>query len=207
MAAGQSILEGRLGEMLAAPGVTIVDDSTVPGAYGSFKYDSEGTPGSRRVIIERGKLVGYLHSLETAGKFGVAPNGAARAEGYDAKPIVRMSNTAIEPGDWSLADMLAGTERGLYLSGGAWGYVYTAAGQFTCNVEEAFLIEKGELTTHFRNVCISGMTLETLQNVWAVGRDLRFELGGTCGKDGQGVPVADAQPTLRIPEIVVGGRV
>lgn len=203
---GNSILEGKLGQTVASELVTITDDPTLPDLNGSFRYDHEGVPAQRHVIVENGVLRGYLHSLETAARLGARPNGAARAQGHQDVPIVRMSNTAIEPGEWSLEDMLAGTDRGLYLSGGAWGYVYTAAGQFTCNVEQAFLIEQGELTTHFRNVCISGMTLETLQNVWAVGRDLRFELGGTCGKDGQAAPVDSGGPHVAIRGVVVGGQ-
>lgn len=203
---GNSILEGKLGQRVASELVTITDDPTRPDLNGSFEYDHEGVPAQRHTIVENGVLKGYLHSLETAARLGMAPNGAARAQGHQDVPIVRMSNTAIEPGDWSLTEMLAESRRGLYLSGGAWGYVYTAAGQFTCNVEEAFLIEDGSLTTHFRNVCIAGLTLETLDNVWAVGDDLKFELGGTCGKDGQAAAVDSGGPHLAIRGVVVGGQ-
>jgi len=203
---GNSILEGKLGQQVAAESVTIIDDPTLPHLNGSFEYDHEGTPARRHVIVENGVLVGYLHSLETAARLGMAPNGAARTQGHQDVPIVRMSNTAIEPGDCSFAAMLAEVGDGLYLSGGAWGYVYTAAGQFTCNVEQAFRIEKGELTTRYRNVCISGMTLETLGNVIAVGNDPRFELGGTCGKEGQSAPVDSGGPHVAIADVVVGGQ-
>jgi TldD protein len=203
---GNSILEGKLGQKVASELVTITDDPTLPDLNGSFEYDHEGVPGRRHVIVENGVLTGYLHSLETAARLGMEPNGCARAQGHQDVPIVRMSNTAIEPGDWSLAEMIAETKRGLFLSGGAWGYVYTAAGQFTCNVEQAFLIENGELTTHYRNVCISGLTLETLSNVWAVGNDLKFELGGTCGKDGQAAAVDSGGPHVAIRDVVVGGQ-
>jgi TldD protein len=203
---GNSILEGKLGQQVAAPSVTIVDDPTLPGLNGSFEYDHEGVPARRHVIVEKGVLVGYLHSLETAARLGMEPNGAARAQGHQDVPLVRMSNTAIEPGDCSLDDMLSGVGDGLVLSGGAWGYVYTAAGQFTCNVEQAFRLERGELTTHYRNVCISGMALETLSNVIAVGNDSKFELGGTCGKDGQAAPVDSGGPHVAISGVVVGGQ-
>lgn len=203
---GNSILEGKLGEQVAAETVTITDDPTLPDLNGSFKYDHEGVPGQRHLIVENGVLKGYLHSLETAARLDMEPNGAARAQGHQDVPIVRMSNTAIEPGDWKLDEMIAEVGNGLLLSGGAWGYVFTAAGQFTCNVEEAFLIENGSLSTHYRNVCISGMTLETLRNVVAVGDDLSFDLGGTCGKDGQAAPVDSGGPHLAIRDVVVGGQ-
>jgi TldD protein len=203
---GNSILEGKLGQKVAADSVTIVDDPTLPNLNGSFEYDHEGTCAQRHVIVDRGVLVGYLHSLETAARMGMEPNGAARAQGHQDVPIVRMSNTAIEPGDCAFDDMLAEVGDGLYLSGGAWGYVYTAAGQFTCNVEQAFRIENGKLTTPYRNVCISGLTLETLGNVIAVGNDVKFELGGTCGKDGQAAPVDSGGPHVAIRDVVVGGQ-
>jgi len=206
VSAGQSILEGRLGEMLAAPGVTIVDDSTVPGAYGSFKYDSEGTPGSRRVIIERGKLVGYLHSLETAGKFGVAPNGAARAEGYDAKPIVRMSNTFMERGTVPFDEMVRGVERGIYLEDGHWGYVFVQKGQFICYAGRARMIEHGRLGEPLRDVSISSMTIDTLRNIDAVGDDFEMDMPGMCGKDGQSAATDAGGPHVRVREVVVGGH-
>jgi TldD protein len=117
-----------------------------------------------------------------------------------------MSNTYVEPGDWSLEEMLAGVRRGLYLKGGKWGYVFTARGEFTCNAEQAWAIEDGELGRPYRNVSFSGLTLETLQEVMAVGNDLQFELGGTCGKGGQGVPVDTGGPSLRLSRLVIGGQ-
>ena len=203
---GNSILEGKLGQKVAAESVTITDDPTLPGLNGSFEYDHEGVKAQRHLIVDKGILVGYLHSLETAARLGMEPNGAARAQGHQDVPIVRMSNTAIEPGDCTFENLLSGVNNGLYLSGGAWGYVFTAAGQFTCNVEQAFRIENGQLTTPYRNVCISGMTLETLSNVIALGKDMRFELGGTCGKDGQAAPVDSGGPHVAIRDVVVGGQ-
>lgn len=202
---GNSILAGKLGQQVAAESITIVDDPTLPGLNGSLEFDHEGTCAERHVLVDRGVLVGYLHSLETAARMGMEPNGAARAQGHQDVPIVRMSNTAIEPGSCSFEEMLSGVGDGLYLSGGAWGYVYTQAGQFTCNVEQAVRIEKGELSTRYRNVNISGMTLETLSNVVAVGNDQAFELGGTCGKEGQDAPVDSGGPHLAIRDVVVGG--
>ena len=203
---GQSILQGKIGQQVAAPCVNIYDDPTLEGLNGGFRYDDEGTPAECHPLVEGGTLKGYLHSLETAARFGVRPQGSARAQGYTYPPIVRMSNTYIATGDWSLDEMLKDTKRGLYLKGGHWGYVFTARGQFTCNVENAYAIEDGELGQHYRNVCISGLTLETLMKVDAVGNDLTFELGGMCGKDGQSAPVDSGGPHIRAREVVVGGQ-
>jgi TldD protein len=203
---GNSILDGKLGELVAAEQVTIVDDPTIPGHNGSYEYDHEGVSAQRHVIVENGVLKGYLHSLETAARFGVAPNGAARAQGHKSQPIVRMSNTAIAPGTSNLQQMMSEMDSGLYLTGGYWGYVFTAQGQFTCNVEHAYAIKNGQLGTHYRNVCISGRTLETLQKVTAVGDDVQYELGGTCGKSGQSMPVDAGGPHVRISDVLVGGQ-
>jgi TldD protein len=204
--AGQSMLEGRLGEMLAAPGVTIIDDSTIPGAYGSFRYDSEGTPGQKRVIIQDGQLVGFLHSLETAAKFGVSPNGSARADGYESKPIVRMSNTFMERGTVPLQEMIAGLDRGIYLEDGHWGYVFVQKGQFICNAGQARMIENGRLGEPLRDVSISSMTLDTLKNIDAVGGDFEMNMPGMCGKEGQRAPTDAGGPHVRVRDIVVGGH-
>ncbi|HCU34302.1 MAG TPA: TldD/PmbA family protein, partial [Armatimonadetes bacterium] len=179
---------------------------TLPGQNGSYEYDHEGVPGQRHLIVEKGILKGYLHSLETAARFGASPNGSARAQNHQDPPIIRMSNTAIEAGTWSFEDMLAATEDGLFLTGGNWGYVFTGQGQFTCNVEHAYAIKNGQLATHYRNVCISGKTLETLQKVTAVGDRMEFELGGTCGKNGQSMSVDAGGPHLRISDVIVGGQ-
>jgi len=204
--AGNSILADKIGEAVASELVTIVDDPTLPGHNGSYEYDHEGVPGQRHLIVEKGILRGYLHSLETAARFGAPPNGSARAQNHQDAPIIRMSNTAIEAGTWSFEDMLAATEDGLFLTGGNWGYVFTGQGQFTCNVEHAYAIKNGQLDTHYRNVCISGKTLETLQKVTAVGDKMEFELGGTCGKNGQSMSVDAGGPHLRISDVIVGGQ-
>ena len=204
--AGDSILEGKIGEQVASDLVTVVDDPTLEGLNGSFKYDHEGVPAERHVLVKDGILQGFLHSLETAARMGERPNGAARGQGHSYPPIVRMSNTMIAPGKSSLEEMMGDIKQGLYLAGGHWGYVMTARGQFTCNVEHAYAIEDGKLGQHYRNVCISGLTLETLRNVVAVGNDVKFELGGMCGKDGQGMHVDSGGPHLRIRDVVVGGQ-
>jgi len=204
--AGESILAGREGQKVCSELVTIVDDPTRPDLNGSFTHDHEGVPAARHDIVREGVLVGYLHSLETAARLGVAPNGAARAMGHQYEPIVRMSNTYIEPGDATLDEMIADTRSGLLLKGGYWGYVFTARGQFTCNVENAWAIEGGKLGQHYRNASFGGLTLETLSHVDAVGAEISFDLGGMCGKGGQGAPVDAGGPYLRVRDVVVGGR-
>ncbi|HEY3397705.1 MAG TPA: TldD/PmbA family protein [Armatimonadota bacterium] len=203
---GQSILSDKVGQLVAAENVNIVDDPLQPKRNGSYLYDSEGTRAQRHVLLENGVLQGFLHSLETAAQFDEKPNGAARAGSPQDPPLVRMSNTYFEPGDWTYEEMLEQIKDGLYLTGGKWGYVYTARGQFTCNAEQAWAIKDGELGQHYRNVSFAGLTLDTLQKVTAVGNDLEFQMGGTCGKDGQGVPVDTGGPHLRLAEIVVGGH-
>ena len=203
---GSSIIAGKLGEKIASELGTIIDDSTIPGKWGSFKYDSEGTPGSRRVVIEKGVLKGYLHSLETAAKMGVAPNGSARAQDYHNRPIVRMSNTFIERGQTPFEDMVKGIDLGVYLKGGEYGYVFCERGQFTCHAGEAYMIRNGELAEHLRDVSVVGMTLETLANIDAVCDDFEMKMPGTCGKDGQGMYVDNGGPHVRVKELVVGGQ-
>jgi TldD protein len=204
--AGESILAGHEGERVCSELVTIVDDPTLPGLNGSFTYDHEGVPARRQEIIREGVLQGYLHSLETAARLGAEPNGRARAQSHQDEPIVRMSNTFIEGGDGSLEAIIADTERGLLLKGGYWGYVFTARGQFTCNVENAWEIENGRLGRHYRNASFAGLTMEMLSRVDAVGSEISFDLGGTCGKGGQSMHVDAGGPYLRIRDVVVGGQ-
>ncbi len=204
--AGESILAGHEGEQVCSEMVTIVDDPGIPGANGSFIYDHEGVPGRRVEIIREGVLQGYLHSLETAARLGAVPNGRARAQSHQDEPIVRMSNTFIEAGDTPLDDIIADTRRGLLLKGGYWGYVFTARGQFTCNVENAWAIENGKIGRHYRNASFAGLTMEMLSRVDAVGDEITLDLGGMCGKGGQGMYVDAGGPYMRIRDVVVGGQ-
>ena len=204
--AGESILAGREGQQVCSPLVTIADDPTLKNLNGSFVYDHEGVPAQRHDIIVDGVLVGYLHSLQTAARLGVQPNGSARAEDHQSEPIVRMSNTFIDAGDATLDEIIADTKHGLLLKGGYWGYVFTARGQFTCNVENAWEIRDGKLGQHYRNASFAGLTLEMLSRVDAVANEISFDLGGTCGKNGQGMPVDAGGPYLRIRDVVMGGQ-
>jgi len=203
---GGSIIAGKIGEKIASELVTIIDDSTIPGKWGSFEYDSEGTPGARRVIIEKGVLKGYMHSLETAAKMGMKPNGSARAQDYSNRPIIRMSNTYIVPGTSSFDDLVKGIDLGVYLRGGEYGYVFCERGQYTCHAGEAVMIRNGQLAEQLRDVSVAGMTLETLANIDAVSNDFEMKMPGMCGKDGQGMYVDNGGPHIRVKELVVGGQ-
>jgi len=203
---GESILAGRLGQMIAAPCVTIEDDSTIPGAYGSFAYDSECTPGQRRTIIEDGRLVGFLHSLETAARMEAEPTGSARAEDHGAVPVVRMSNTFMRPGTTPAAEIFAGIGKGVYLEDGHWGYVFVERGHYVCNAGRGRMIENGQLGEPLRDVCVGGLTLETLQDIEAVADDFEMKNPGFCGKHGQGAPVDCGGPHVRVRSLVVGGQ-
>ena len=204
--AGQSILEGRLGDQIAAPAVSIYDDSTLPGAFGSYAYDSEGTPGRRRPIIENGRFVGLLHDLETAAKFGAEPTGSARAESYDCRPIPRMTNTFMASGAVPFDEMIRGVQRGIYLEEGHWGYVMVEKGQFICHAGLAHRIEHGKIGDMLRDVSISSLTLDTLQNIDAVGNDFEMKMPGMCGKHGQSAPTDCGGPHVRVRNVVVGGQ-
>ncbi len=203
---GESIIEGKIGEQIASEHVTIIDDPTIPRLSGSFHYDSEGTAGRKRTIIENGVLRGYLHSLETAARFGAEPNGSARAMNGHSSPIVRMSNTFIAPSELSLEEILKDIDAGIYMEGGHWGYVFCERGQFTCHSGEGWMIKDGHLGEHLRNVSFSGMTLETLMDIDAVSKDLEFLLPGMCGKAGQRMHVNAGGPYVRVKEVVVGGQ-
>ncbi|MEM2240098.1 MAG: TldD/PmbA family protein [Candidatus Bathyarchaeia archaeon] len=202
---GQSIISDKMHQRIANHLVTIIDDPTKRN-FGHFIYDHEGVKAKPHVIIKDGILVGFLHSLESAAKLGGQPEGSARAQSHHYPPIVRMSNTYLAPGDMTLEEVLEDISLGVYLSGSQYGYVESQKGQFTCKVEDAWLIEKGELTEHLRDVAINGLTLEALKNITAVGRDLKMEMPGMCGKSGQGMYIDAGAPHFRIDGIVVGGR-
>jgi len=203
--AGRSILEGKIGEKVGSPDVTVVDDPTLKGSFGYFPYDSEGTLAKRKVLVEKGVLKEFMHNLETASRMNAEPNGSARAETYQNLPIVRMSNTYIAPGDWTFEEIIEDTKKGIYAKGSVYGYVNTARGQFMFKPEEAYMIEKGELTSLLRESAISGLTLDVLRNIDALGRDLQINDPGTCGKSLQGARVNDGGPHVRVKEMVFGG--
>jgi len=203
---GQSLLDGRIGKRVASRHVTVVDDPTVRGAFGSYPFDSEGTPAERTEIIGRGVLKTYLHSLETAARMKARPNGHGRSDGYSSPPIVRMSNTFFAPGTHKLDDMIGDVKRGLLLEHGSSGHVLSEKGHYTVRAGCGRLIENGKLGELVRDVSISGLVLESLKDIDAVSDDFELSSPGYCGKDGQDVPVDDGGAYVRLRKVVVGGR-
>lgn len=204
--ANRSILAGLIGKKVGDEAISVVDDPTIPGLRGSYTYDSEGTRAERREIVEDGILVGYLHSLETAAHLNAKPNGAARAMSFSSKPIVRMSNTFVENGEYSLEELAEKIKNGIYLAKSYGGYVDPARGQFYFTAQEGYLVENGKIGGKVQNVSMSGLTLDVLKNVMGVGRDLKYAFPGTCGKSGQWVPVSGGGPHIAVKDVVVGGR-
>lgn len=201
---GMSVYSGKVGLEVASPLVTVIDDATIPNARGSFLFDDEGTPGQRTVLVENGVLKGYLYDRLTAMKDGCSSTGNGRRESYQAKPIVRMSNTLIAPGVTPPEEIIRGVEQGLFVRNMGGGQVNTVNGNFVFEVSEGYLIENGRVIEPVRGATLTGNGPEVLKKITMVGNDLGFGIG-TCGKEGQGVPVSDAQPTLLISGITVGG--
>jgi TldD protein len=182
----------------------VVDDATIPGRRGSYGFDDEGVPSRRNLLIDRGVLVAYLQDRLSARKMGAQPTGNGRRQSYRHRPIPRMSNTMILPGDDDPQAIVRDTPHGLYVAKMGGGQVNTVNGDFVFEVSEGYLIENGRITRPVRGATLTGNGPQVLQEIDRVANDLGYSLG-TCGKDGQGAPVADAQPTLRIPRLVVGG--
>lgn len=203
---GLSVYSGKLGQRIAAPLITVVDDATLPGRRGSFRFDDEGTDAERTVLVDRGVLKTFLYDRLTASKDGVRSTGNGRRESYRHRPIPRMTNTLIAPGTTNPEKILDATQQGLFVTKMGGGQVNTVNGDFVFEVSEGYLIEGGTIGEPVRGATLTGNGPNVLLSIDMVGSDLGFSIG-TCGKDGQGAPVSDAQPTLRIPEITVGGEV
>jgi TldD protein len=199
-----SVFRGRDGEQVASPQVTLVDDGGYAREWGTFSVDDEGAPAQRNVLIENGVLTDFMWDKIRSRKAGRASSGNGRRETYQHLPMVRMTNTFLLPGEDDPDAIIADTEYGLYCAALGGGQVNTATGDFVFGVTEAYMIENGKLTEPVRAAQLIGNGLETLRLVDAVGND--FDTwAGTCGKDGQGVPVSSGQPTLRVSELTVGG--
>jgi TldD protein len=199
-----SVFRGRVGEQVASPLVTLVDDATYGHEWGSSAIDDEGTPARRNVLIENGILTDYMWDLVRARKEGRASSGNGRRETYQHLPMVRMTNTYLLEGREDPEAIIRGTERGVYCVALGGGQVNTATGDFVFGITEAYMIENGEITDPIRAAQLIGNGPEVLRLVDAVGSD--FDTwAGTCGKDGQGVPVSAGQPTLRVAELTIGG--
>jgi TldD protein len=203
---GTSAFSGRIGERVAARGVTVVDDGTLAGRRGSLGIDDEGTPTGRTVLIEDGILRGYLQDRLNARLMGVAPTGNGRRASYAHVPLPRMTNTYMLAGDHDPAEILASVDRGLYAVSFGGGQVDITSGKFVFSASEAYLIEGGRVTRPVRGATLIGNGPEVLGRVSLIGNDLALDEGvGTCGKEGQSVPVGVGQPTLRIDGLTVGG--
>ena len=203
---GSSAFAGRLGERVAAPGVTVVDDGSIPGRRGSLSVDDEGEPTRRTVLIEDGILVGYLQDSLNARLMGVAPTGNGRRESFAHMPLPRMTNTTMAAGARAPAEIIASVKKGLYAVNFGGGQVDITSGKFVFSASEAWLIENGRVTRPVRGAAIIGNGPDALTRVSMIGDDLALDPGvGTCGKEGQSVPVGVGQPTLRIDGVTVGG--
>jgi TldD protein len=198
---GDSCLEGKLGQQIGSELITVKDDPSLM-RNGYYPFDDEGSKAQETVLVENGVLKSYLNSRETAGRLGGLPRNA-RAEGTD-RPVVRMSNTFIDNGEWKLEEILEELGSGVYLAGSRGGQVSTGEGVFQFNAKRGFLVEKGVKTKLLRDVSLSGKILQTMLDVKAVGNDLKFN-SGRCGKAGQLVPVSDGSPHLLIANATVGG--
>ncbi len=192
-----------LGRRFGRDILSIVDDGSIPGLRGSHRYDDEGTPSGRSELIKDGILVGRLHSRETAAKLGEKPTGNARATGYRYPPIVRMTNTFIEGGATSFANMIGDIEEGVYACDAFGGQ--TALESFSFSSAYAYMIRKGEIAEMVRDVILAGNLFSTLQSIDAVGDDFRWADFGMCGKGQGGLPVALGSPHVRILDVAIGG--
>ena len=199
-----SVFRGRVGQRVAAPGVTIVDDGSYPREWGTSAIDDEGHPTQRNVLIEDGVLTDYMWDFRHARKEGHGQSGNGRRQSYECLPIVRMTNTYLLAGTEDPANILSSTESGVYCAKLGGGQVDTATGDFVFGMVEAYLIENGEITEPLRDANLIGNGPEVLMAIDAIGNDFATGIG-TCGKDGQGVPVSDGNPTLRVQGITVGG--
>jgi TldD protein len=203
---GTSVFSGRIGERVASPLCTVVDDGTLPGRRGSLNIDDEGTPTQYNVLIENGILKGYMQDKLNARLMGVAPTGNGRRESYAHLPMPRMTNTYMLAGQHDPAEIIASVENGLYAKNFAGGQVDITSGKFVFSTSEAYLIENGKITRPVKGATLIGNGPEVLTRVSMVGNDLALDPGvGSCGKDGQSVPVGVGQPSLRVDGLTVGG--
>jgi len=203
---GTSVYAGRMGERVASPGVTIVDDGTLPGRRGSLNIDDEGTPTNCTTLIEDGVLVGYMQDTLNARLMGMAPTGNGRRESFAHLPMPRMTNTYMLAGQHDPDEMIRSVKKGLYAVNFGGGQVDITSGKYVFSATEAYLIEDGRITAPVKGATLIGNGPETMQKVKMIGHDLALDAGvGVCGKDGQSVPVGVGQPSLLIEGLTVGG--
>ncbi len=205
VAKSASVFAGRKGEQVATDLVTLIDDGTMSAEWGAFSIDDEGKPAQQNVLIENGVLTDYMWDELRARKEGRPSSGNGRRQSYQHLPMVRMTNTYIANGPDNPADIVAATERGVYVAQLGGGQVNTTTGDFVFGMLEAYLIEDGKITTPLREGNLIGNGPEVLTRIDMLGNDFAMGSPGTCGKDGQGVPVGDGTPTLRVTALTVGG--
>ncbi|HQU90196.1 MAG TPA: metallopeptidase TldD-related protein, partial [Denitromonas sp.] len=203
---GSSAFAGRIGQQVAAKGVTVVDDGTLADRRGSLSVDDEGNPTQCTTLIEDGVLTGYMQDMLNARLMGAAPTGNGRRESFAHLPLPRMTNTYMLGGGHDPQEILASVDRGLYAVNFGGGQVDITSGKFVFSTAEAYLIEKGKVTRPVKGATLIGNGPDALTRVAMIGNDMALDPGvGTCGKDGQSVPVGVGQPTLRIDRLTVGG--
>ncbi|MFO0306353.1 MAG: metalloprotease TldD [Burkholderiales bacterium] len=203
---GSSVFSNCLGERIAAPGVTVIDDGTLKDRRGSLNIDDEGNPTQRNVLIEDGILKGYMQDSMNARLMNVPVTGNARRESYAHIPMPRMTNTYMLNGDKSPEEIIASVKRGLYAANFGGGQVDTTSGKFVFSASEAYMIEDGKITYPVVGATLIGNGIESLKQVAMIGNDMKLDSGvGVCGKEGQSVPVGVGQPSLRIEGLTVGG--
>jgi TldD protein len=205
VAKGGSVYRGKKGELVASPLVTLVDDGTMAGEWGAIGYDDEGHASQYNVLIENGILTDYMWDYLRARKEGRAQSGNGRRQSYQHLPMVRMTNTYVLNGTDEPDDIVRATDYGVYVAKLGGGSVNTASGDFVFGMTEAYLIENGEITTPLREGNLIGNGPQVLSDIDLLGNDFAMGNPGTCGKDGQGVPVGDGQPTLRVKSLTIGG--
>jgi len=203
---GLSVYSGRIGEKVASELITVIDDGRDPGRRGTAAMDDEGTPTQRTVLIEKGVLKTYLSDRKHAEKLGIRRSGNARRENFRHLPICRMTNTMIASGESDPEEIVRSVKDGIFVKKMGGGQVDVVSGNFAFEVTECYRIRDGKLAEPLRGATLVGQGPKLMSEIDMVGWDLGYSTG-TCGKDGQGAPVADAQPTLRIPSVVIGGKV
>lgn len=202
-----SLFTGKIGELVTSPLCTIVDDGTVPNVRGSITVDDEGVPSQRNILIENGILKGYMQDKLNARLMGVAPTGNGRRESYAHLPMPRMTNTYLTEGSHSFEEMIESVDYGIYAPHFSGGQVDITSGKFVFSTAEAYLIEKGKITKPVTGATLIGSGIDAMQQVSMVGKKMELDPGiGTCGKEGQSVPVGVGQPTVKLDKITVGGR-
>ncbi|HCL64398.1 MAG TPA: metalloprotease TldD [Rhizobium sp.] len=201
-----SAFAGLMGEMVAAPGVTIVDDGTIDNRRGSITVDDEGTPSGYNVLIEKGRLVGYMQDRQNARLMGMKATGNGRRQGYSHQPMPRMTNTYMLGGDKTPEEIIASVKKGIYAVSFGGGQVDITSGKFVFGCTEAYMIEDGKIGAPVKGAMLIGNGPEAMKRITMVGNDMKLDTGvGNCGKGGQWVPVGVGQPHLRMDQVTVGG--